>query len=375
MRAYTALAALTLIAATLFPSPANARKPTPPPPPIPLTPGTLIDHVRGISVAADGTVERFTGLLITPDVHIARLFHEGDPRPIQPDYALDAHGAVMLPGLVASHMPLMAQALAAITPPETAGHPMPPPRPEDRDLALGTLQTQLLARGITTVTDMGTTIEDWQTYRRAGDAGRLTIRIIGYAGGLANMVLIGGPGPTPWLYGDHLRLVGLYIDAGASPAPSPIQLKNMMSRAAMDHFQPAVRLAPARNAQTPPDRLDEVKKAIAELSETYHGERRWRVEAAPAQTSLPAPLAPLAEGAAAAQSGYAETRVGQIAPGLWADFVLLDGDPLTASPAPRPVQTWIAGHIVWRADRPKPEATRAAIPPPASEPMEKVSPR
>ena len=86
---------------------------------------------------------------------------------------------------------------------------VPPPRPADRDLALRTAQQILLQRGITAVADMGTTIEDWQTYRRAGDNRELHIRIMAYAAGNEAMILIGGPGPTPWLYEDRLRLNGV----------------------------------------------------------------------------------------------------------------------------------------------------------------------
>ena len=87
----------------------------------------------------------------------------------------------------------------------------PQPRPEDRDLAFAAAQTMLIERGITAVADMGTGIADWQTYRRAGDLGQLRLRIVAYAGSLDDMVLIAGPAPTPWLYGDRLRLSGLSL--------------------------------------------------------------------------------------------------------------------------------------------------------------------
>jgi hypothetical protein len=50
--------------------------------------------------------------------------------------------------------------------------------------------------------DMGTSIEDWQAMRRAGDAGTLKMRIMAYGDGIDAMALIGGGGPTPWLYDD-----------------------------------------------------------------------------------------------------------------------------------------------------------------------------
>ncbi|MDD3800553.1 MAG: amidohydrolase family protein, partial [Novosphingobium sp.] len=81
----------------------------------------------------------------------------------------------------------------------------PAPRPEDRDTALGEAQLALLAQGVTAIADMGTSIEDWQAFRRAADLGHLRVRIVAYAGGIDDMVLIGGPRPTPWLYQDRLK--------------------------------------------------------------------------------------------------------------------------------------------------------------------------
>jgi predicted amidohydrolase YtcJ len=169
---------------------------------------------------------------------------------------------------------------------------VPAPRPEDRDLAFAQAQAILLKHGITAVTDMGSTIEDWQTYRRAGDRGALTIRIMAYADGVEAMALIAGPGPTPWLYDDRLRLNGVSLTLDGTLAQhsallkepyaddpanrglarlSETQLKNLMSRAAIDHFQVAVHAAgDAATAQA--------LGAIGELSETYNGDRRWRIE-------------------------------------------------------------------------------------------------
>ena len=44
-------------------------------------------------------------------------------------------------------------------------------------------QEILLSNGLTTVADMGTSAEDWAVMRRAGDAGRLRVRILSYASG------------------------------------------------------------------------------------------------------------------------------------------------------------------------------------------------
>ncbi len=172
------------------------------------------------------------------------------------------------------------------------GNTVPAPRPRDRDAAFALAQQRLLANGITAVADMGTSIEDWHTFRRSADLGQMRIRIMSYADDPETMDLIGGPGPTPWLYEDRLRLNGikLYLDGALGsrgavlkqpyedePSTSgnalttPAQLRNRMSRAAMGNFQTAVHaIGDAANA--------DVLMAIAELSESYTGDRRWRIE-------------------------------------------------------------------------------------------------
>lgn len=175
---------------------------------------------------------------------------------------------------------------------DLVGKFVPVPRPAERDLALAEAQKKLLSQGITAIADMGTTIEDWQSYRRAGDAGWLSIRIFGYAAGIDQMVAIAGPRPTPWLYDDKLRLGGvkLYLDGalgsrGAwlkkayadAPGQTGLQflasaeIRNLMVRASMDGFQTAVHaIGDAANA--------EVIGAVEELAETYPKDRRWRIE-------------------------------------------------------------------------------------------------
>lgn len=169
---------------------------------------------------------------------------------------------------------------------------IPAPKPAERDLALAEAQKALLSVGVTSIADMGTTIEDWQSYRRAGDDGWLSIRIAGYAGGIDNMVAIAGPRPTPWLYDDKLRLGGvkLYLDGalgsrGAwlkkpyADAPgqtglsflASAEIRNLMVRASMDGFQTAVHaIGDAANA--------DAVGAVEDLAETYSGDRRWRIE-------------------------------------------------------------------------------------------------
>ena len=171
---------------------------------------------------------------------------------------------------------------------------IPPPAPKDRDIALDKAQPLFLAAGIGTVADMGTSISDWQSYRRAGDRGALRLRIVGYADGIENMVTIAGPGPSPWLYDDRLRLAGVhfaidgtlatrtawlkapYADAPDEKGMARIdstRLRNQMSRAAMDGFQ--IALSTHGDAA-----VDEAIYAIDELAATYDGDRRWRIEGA-----------------------------------------------------------------------------------------------
>lgn len=341
---------------------------------------------------------------------------------------------------------------------DLVGKVVPPPRPVDRDNALVEAQKILHRNGITAAADMGTTIEDWQTFRRAGDEGRLTLRIMAYAAGPDAMTLIGGTGPTPWLYDDKLRLNGvkLYLDGALGsrgawlkqpyaddpgntglPLMNPAQFRNTLVRAGLGNFQVAAHaIGDAANA--------EVLNAVAEVADSFKGDRRWRVEHAQVvdladlakfgqhgiiasmqpvhQTSdrlmaearlgaarlagayawksisqtgarlafgsdapveLPDVFAGLATSftrtdaagqpfggwrpeqrvtreealaaytAGAAFAGFAEGRFGKLAPGERADFILIDRDPLLATPeevrATKVLQTWVGGARVFAA--------------------------
>ncbi len=169
---------------------------------------------------------------------------------------------------------------------------VPAPLPKERDSAFLKAQSALLSLGVTATADMGTSVDDWLTYRRMGDRGGLRVRIVSYGAGIDDTIRIGGTGPTPWLYGDRLKLAGvkLYSDGAlgsrgawlkAPYADAPKErglafntdtaLRNLMSRAAMDGYQVAVHaIGDAANAQA--------LGAIEELAETYKGDRRWRIE-------------------------------------------------------------------------------------------------
>jgi len=334
---------------------------------------------------------------------------------------------------------------------------VPKPLARDLDRAFLLAQAKLLEEGITAIADMGTTIQDWQAFRRAGDKRQLAVRIISYGHDIDNMALIGGPGPTPWLYDDRLRMVGvkLYLDGALGsrgawlkqpysdvpgqkglPLLSPAQLRNKMVRASMDKFQVAIHaIGDAANAEA----LD----AIADLTADLPGERRWRIEHAqivdPAdfprfrQLGVVASMQPIhqpsdrlmAEGRlgperlkgayawrsmenagvrlafgsdvpvesanpfagmaaaisrtdaagqpfggwhpeeavsretvldgftrSAAFAGFAEDRIGTLMPGMRADFLILESDPLLASPDEirrmTPLETWVGGYRYYK---------------------------
>jgi predicted amidohydrolase YtcJ len=534
---------------------------------VPAMADTLVDNIQGESVDRQGHVTRFTGIWIDDDGRVKQLLDRKDKRPQRTRFAVDGKGAVVIPGLIDSHLHIMEVGFAALTldlsdtrslaeaqakirdyaakypdrkwiigrgwnqeiwglgrfptaaelDAAVAGRPVllarvdghaqwansaalaaagitaqtadpaggriervagtrapagvlvdnataliekavPAPRPEDYDLALGKAQEILLAKGVTAAADMGTTIQAWQSMRRAGDAGWLRVRIMAYAMGTDNMELIAGPGPTPWLYGDKLHMGGvkLYMDGALGsrgawlkapysddprnsglPLMTGTQLRNFMSRAALDKFQIAVHaIGDAANA--------EVLSAVEEMSDTYKGDRRWRIEHAqivdpadiarfgkngviasmqpvhqtsdrvmaearlgPARLkgayawrSIAATGAPLAFGSDApveapdpfagmaaaisrtgpdgqpfggwmpgetvgreaalaaytaqgAYAGFAESRFGQLKPGMRADFVVIDRDPLIASPqeirGTRVLQTWVGGERIYLA--------------------------
>ncbi len=334
---------------------------------------------------------------------------------------------------------------------------VPQPTPRDRNAAFLKAQELLLSMGVTASADMGTTIEDWMTYRRMGDVGALRMRIMSYGKGVETAVLLGGTGPTPWLYDDKLRMGGIklmldgalgsrgawlkapYSDAPGNsglPMMTDAQLLNSIVRGSMDNFQIAVHAIGDRANQ-------QVLDAIDEVSDTYKGDRRWRIEHAqivdpadlprfgkhgiiasmqPTHQTSDRAMAEARVGAArlggayawksmltnksrlafgsdypvespnpwvgwavgftrqdgagqpfggwrpeealsreqawkaftvdAAYAGFAEKKFGHLAPGLRADFVVVDRDPLLVSPTELRgtvvIETWVGGERVYR---------------------------
>ncbi|AEI36956.1 MAG: amidohydrolase [Zymomonas mobilis subsp. pomaceae] len=332
---------------------------------------------------------------------------------------------------------------------------IPPLQPVDRDAAFTKAQQIFFSRGITTATDMGTSIDDWNVMRRMGDLGHLRLRIRAYADGLDPLLSIAGKYPTLQLYNGRLSMGGVNFSMDGSVASygawlkqdyadtvgrhgidtvNDAKLRNLMSRAAMDGFQVAVHAAgDAAN--------DQLLNAIDELSQSYTGDRRWRVEDAtvidiaeinryskydlvvsmqpanyfsdkttistrlgtsrmqngsveawknladhdvhlafgedfPATETTPfmtiadilnrhddkgSPEQPLKKEAAfsaysidAAYAAFSEKQIGQLMPGYYADFILIDRDPFVVDTESlrhtRILETWVAGQQVWSQD-------------------------
>ncbi len=332
------------------------------------------------------------------------------------------------------------------------GGKVPPTSAEMMDRALEAAQDALLAAGLTAVADMGTSADGWQTMTRAGEAGRLKIRLMSYSDGLAPLAKLGRNAPTNWLYDDRLRMGGvkLYTDGalgsrGAwlkrpyADKPDSVglrflrdaELQGQAGKAASMGFQLAIHaIGDAANAQ--------VIGAYEGLAKSHPGDRRWRIEhvqvADPAdiprlakagsiasmqpthQTSdrlmaekrldpprlegayawrtieqsgallafgsdfpveSPNPFPGLAAAVSrqdpqgqppggwrpdekvslatalaaftrnAAYAGFAESRIGSLERGKWADFIIVDRDPTKvdaqALAATQVLETWVAG--------------------------------
>jgi predicted amidohydrolase YtcJ len=167
---------------------------------------------------------------------------------------------------------------------------LPPPSAAELDDGLAKAQEVLLSYGITGVGAMSTELADWNAMRRSGEAGRLKVRLMVYASGLAPLSDV--PRPTPWLYGERLRLVGIkfYLDgslgsrgahlkqpysdkpdtSGLSLISEP-ELKKQADAAASVGYQLAVHaIGDAANS--------EIISIYEQLSKKYGSDRRWRVE-------------------------------------------------------------------------------------------------
>jgi hypothetical protein len=207
----------------------------------------------------------------------------------------------------------------------------PPPSAGEREKGFEAALDYMASLGLTGVHDMGTSPEDWALFRSFGDAGRLSVRITSYAGGMDSMEAISPLRPTPWLYQDRLALRGikLYTDGALGsrgawmlqpysdePATRGLRFvdetrqKNLFSRANFLGYQIAVHaIGDAANRQA----LD----SFAEIRPTYGDGFRNRIEHA--QLVDPADIPRFAElkiiasvqpTHATSDKAMAETRVG-----------------------------------------------------------------
>jgi predicted amidohydrolase YtcJ len=167
---------------------------------------------------------------------------------------------------------------------------VPPRSREQSDEALAKAQEQLLAVGVTAVGSMSTSVDDWETFRRAGEGGKLQVRLISYIYGPNAFKAV--PKPTQWLYGDRLRAVGVKLFADGALGSRGAWLKQpyadkpdtrglqfhsdaeylaLADDAASRGFQVATHaIGDAANAQ--------VITAYERLHRKYPGDRRWRIE-------------------------------------------------------------------------------------------------
>jgi predicted amidohydrolase YtcJ len=167
---------------------------------------------------------------------------------------------------------------------------VPSPTPAELDEALAKAQQILLGFGVTAVGSMSTALGDWEAMRRAAEAGRLNVRFMVYAEGLEPLKV--APHPTPWLYGDRLRMIGVkfYADGALGSRGawlkqpyadkpdtrglqfhSDAELRSLTDAAASAGFQIATHaIGDAANAQ--------VISTYEWLNGKYGFERRWRIE-------------------------------------------------------------------------------------------------
>ena len=167
---------------------------------------------------------------------------------------------------------------------------VPPATAAENDQALAKAQDILLSYGITGVGSMSTSLDDWNAMRRAGERGMLNERLMVYADELK---LLGAePKPTPWLYGDRLRMVGIkfYADGALGSRGawlkqpyadksdtrglqfhSDAEMLQLADTAASHGFQIATHaIGDAANAQ--------VISTYEAMSRKYGRDRRWRIE-------------------------------------------------------------------------------------------------
>jgi predicted amidohydrolase YtcJ len=352
---------------------------------------TLIDHINGIQVGADGKLQHFDRVLIGDNGKVVRTFNGLDDVRLKVDRHVDGGGRTLLPGLIDAHghvaglgfaalqldlvgttsladlqkrlrdyaaahpdarwilgrgwnqelwpdkrfptaadldavvkdrpvvlervdghalvvnsMAMTAAGVTASTPTPAGGRienglfvdnakaliekAVPPPADAEFDAALAKAQEILLGYGVTGAGAMSVSSGEWNAMRRAGEAGRLQVRITAYGEGVELVRSVGKP--TGWLYGDRLKMDGIkfyadgalgsrgaFLKQAYADKPdtrglqfhSDAELMSLTNEAAAAGFQIATHaIGDAANAQ--------VISTYETLSKKYGKDRRWRIE-------------------------------------------------------------------------------------------------
>ena len=276
---------------------------------------------------------------------------------------------------------------------------LPRPTPIQAAAALDKAMAILASVGLTQVADMGVDADVWRLYRRYERAGRLTVRIAGYAGGIDNLAKIAAK-PVRWsgterlamngvkLYGDGaLGSRGAWLKADYADAPgnrglrfhSDAALRAQVAGAAGQGFDIAVHaIGDAADAQaldvfagiTAPvikriEHAQIVKPAdlprfaalgvVASMQPTHAKSDKGMAEARVGEARLAGEALTRAQAFAAFTTGAAAAnrapRTGTLVAGQWADFILVDADPFTVAAGELwkigVAETWLAGKRVF----------------------------
>lgn len=167
---------------------------------------------------------------------------------------------------------------------------IPPPTPALLARALAAAQLKMLESGLTAMADMGTDATGWKLLRTTGARGGLKVRVMSYASDIDTLTALRMVRPTPWLFGDRLRMGGvkLYADGALGsrgawlkadykdapgrglPLLTPAQLRARVEIASLRGFQVAVHaIGDAANAAV---------LETYDLLGSDNGDKRWRIE-------------------------------------------------------------------------------------------------
>jgi hypothetical protein len=167
---------------------------------------------------------------------------------------------------------------------------IPTPTQAEMDEAFAKAQQILLGFGVTGVGSMSTRLEDWNTFRRAGEAGRLQVRLMTYLLGLEPLKTI--PHPTGWMYGDRLRAQGVKFFADGALGSRGAWLKQPYAdkpdTRGLQFHSDAELLAETNTAAAAGFQIathaigdaanEQIISIYEQLHRRYPGDLRWRIE-------------------------------------------------------------------------------------------------